>query len=158
MWRLISPTACQRTWLAQNLALFECKFKPLTIIFVLIEARLLDYRNDTLLPRLRAIEPLSSNKDTPWSFFDGASQENSRKCGNRFLLFISYSVYFVVRANIGVISNNCGELMTLFYLMKWARNKNVIALNIVGDSSLVIHFIKRMGINKLHIFSPSHQL
>lgn len=49
--------------------------------------------------------------------------------------------------------------MALFFLLKWAQSKDVNALNIFGDSYLVIHFIKGWAhIDSLSLAPLANQL
>jgi ribonuclease HI len=142
-WRSDPFMVCWGIWLARNSTLFGSKFIPPIISFTLIEARLNEY-NAMLAykKKQRCIEPLNFRKDSPWSFFDGASQDNSKRCGVGFILYLNDNVYYRFKSNLGAGSNNWGELMSLFFLLKCAITKNVANLKIFGDSSLVIHFVK----------------
>ena len=74
-----------------------------------------------------------------WSFFHGACQNN--KVGLRFSLYIRKNLVFYIKAHLGDGINNKGELLACFYLLKLASQQGTLALQVFGDSSLVINHI-----------------
>lgn len=81
------------------------------------------------------------DKDWPWSFFNGASQETSQLCDSGFVIFLSKTHYFMGKANIERGSNNYSKLMALLLLIKSALNKNLVCLQIYGGSMFVINWM-----------------
>jgi len=74
--------------------------------------------------------------------FQGASQDDSNKCGTVFVLKLSDVNFYQFKAHVGVGTNNRGELFALFYLLKWAFFLGVGSLNLYGDYSMVIQHVQ----------------
>ena len=66
-------------------------------------------------------------------FFDKEYQNDGSKCGVSVVLKISNSISFKVKMNYCPGMNSIGELLALWYLFFFARQKQVSRLQIVGD-------------------------
>ena len=84
------------------------------------------------------------DKNVPWYFFDGASQNNGLACGGGLVLFLSDSHFFKLNMGLGFDSNNYAELMALKLLILFAREKGVISLRIFGDSLNVVNWTRKL--------------
>lgn len=85
------------------------------------------------------------DKSVPWGHFDGACQGQNRVIGLGFTFFLYESRYFLFKANLGSETNNIGELIALFYMLKFALDGDMVTLQVFGDSLLVIKQIHNVG-------------
>jgi ribonuclease HI len=81
------------------------------------------------------------NKDYAWSFFDGACQGPKHFCSLGFVLFTSEDHYFTGKENLGIGTNNQGEFKALLFLLKCALEKNILQLQVFGDSTMTINWM-----------------
>ena len=73
-------------------------------------------------PNPRIIIPEQMDKNTPWDFFDGASQD--LKCGGGATLFLNPTYHFQIPMGLGSRSNNYAELMALKLLLCFQLKEN----------------------------------
>jgi hypothetical protein len=52
-------------------------------------------------PPMRIVREEQVDKNVPWDFFDGASQNNGLPCGGGVFLFLSYSHFFKLQMGLG---------------------------------------------------------
>ena len=81
------------------------------------------------------------NKNIPWAFFDGASQNLT--CGGGATLYLNPNHYFKISMGLGFGTNNYVELMTLKLLLCFAIERNCKKLQVFGDSTVVINWINK---------------
>ena len=81
------------------------------------------------------------NRNTPWAFFDGASQNSI--CGGGACLFLNQSHYFQISLGLGTRTNNYAELMMLKLLLCFAIERNCRQLQVFGDSMVVINWMNK---------------
>ena len=81
------------------------------------------------------------DKNTPWAFFDGASQNS--KCGGGDTLFLNTNHHFQISVGLGSRTNNFAELMTSKLLLCFAIERNCKKLQVFGDSMVVINWINK---------------
>ena len=93
------------------------------------------------IPPPRIVVPELVNRNTPWAFFDGASQNSI--CGGGACLFLNQSHYFQISLGLGTGTNNYAELMTLKLLLCFAIERNCRQLQVFGDSMVVINWINK---------------
>ena len=74
------------------------------------------------IPPPRIVVPELVNRNTPWEFFDGASQNLTYGGGS--CLFLNQNHYFQISLGLGAGTNNYGELMTLKLLLCFATEIN----------------------------------
>jgi len=79
------------------------------------------------------------DKSLPWGHFDGACQGQNKFVRVGFTFFLYESHYFLFKENLGSGTNNIGELMELFYLLKFALERDMKTLQVYTDSSLNIN-------------------
>ena len=77
------------------------------------------------------------DKNSPWTYFDGAFQ--NQVCGGGVVLHLSDSHYFHLQINLGSGSNNYVELLALKLLL--ALEKYCRTIQIFGYSMLVVNWI-----------------
>jgi hypothetical protein len=71
-------------------------------------------------PPIRVLREEQVDKDAPWDFFDGASQNNGKACGGGVILFLSEYHFFNIKMGLDSSSNNFVELMALTLLILFA--------------------------------------
>ena len=128
-------------WLARNRDIFlekasspeEVARKGLDIIAYFPQER------NTPPPRI--IVPEQINKNNPWAFFDGASQNLT--CGGGACLFLTQNHYFKISLGLGAGTNNYAELMTLKLLLCFTIERNCRNLQVFGDSMVVINWLNK---------------
>lgn len=86
------------------------------------------------------------NKDFPWAFFDGASQETPPKGGAWGILHLSMFHSISFKAGVGQASNNFYELMALKLVLMLSWEHGVTQFQLFGDSLLVIQWIKQESV------------
>ena len=124
-------------WLARNKVIFLKKYsspkevarRGLDIISYFPQAR------NTPSPRI--IVPEQLNRNTPWDFFDGASQNLT--CGGGACLYLNQNHYFQISLGLEDGTNNYIELMTLKLFLCFAIERNCRKLQVFGDSMVVIN-------------------
>ena len=82
------------------------------------------------------------DKDIPWGYFDGASQDCQLSCGGGGVLYKSEDHFFHFSAGLGRGSNNFAKLMALRLLLLFALEQGCLSLQVFGDSMLVIEWEK----------------
>jgi ribonuclease HI len=57
------------------------------------------------------------------------------------MLFTFKDHYFTSKANMGIGTGNQGEFKALFFLLKCALEKNILQLQVFGDSAMTINWM-----------------
>eukprot|EP00253_Pinus_taeda_P001922 PITA_01922 len=83
--------------------------------------------------------PLIINENFPWAFFDGASQQN--RAGAGLCIYLNNEHSLKASVGLGLGSNNFAELVALRLLMCWTLQKNILRIQIYGDSMNVINWV-----------------
>ena len=92
------------------------------------------------------------DKNTPWAFFDGASQEEPLLGGAGGVLYLNEYSKTEITFAPGQGTNNKAELSALWVVLKIAAEKNVRNLQICGDSKLTIDWENsNLQINATHL-------
>jgi ribonuclease HI len=78
-------------------------------------------------------------------FFDGASQDKVLKCGAGYLLKCPLLGSYILKMHFGRGTNTRGELLALWCLLFFARNKKITRLYLVGDLNIVIDWFANDG-------------
>jgi ribonuclease HI len=79
------------------------------------------------------------DKCIPWGHFDGVFQGQNMAIGLGISFFLSDSHYFHFKANMGSATNNIGELMDLFYMLKFSLGMGMRSFQVFDDSLMVIN-------------------
>ena len=82
------------------------------------------------------------DKYLAWGYFDGACQGSYSICGIGFILYLAETHRIQVKDNARRGTNNQGELKTMFYLLKSTLDRGIDKLQVKGDSSMVITWMK----------------
>jgi ribonuclease HI len=90
----------------------------------------------------RVVGVISVDRSYALIFFNGICQGLLETCSLDFFLFLLYSYFFTINANIGKGTNNVGEFKALLFLMKYALNKGIVRVQIFGDSSHTINWME----------------
>eukprot|EP00253_Pinus_taeda_P022219 PITA_22219 len=88
--------------------------------------------------------PLIINENSPWAFFDGASQQN--RAGAGICLHLNREHSFKAAVGLGQGTNNYAELIALRLLMCWSLQMNILSIQIFGDSMNVIKWVNGKAI------------
>lgn len=76
----------------------------------------------------------------PWDFFDWANEDHCNKCGLGFIPYLNASNAFLFKANYDVSSNNKGESLACFYLLRLSV-KNIMLIYRHLETHLVLSII-----------------
>jgi ribonuclease HI len=76
-------------------------------------------------------------------YFDGASQGHPPKCGVGVVLYFNNSHYLFIRYAPGHGSNKKFEFISLWTLLETKKSKDVRKLQVMGDSKLVIDWVRQ---------------
>ena len=100
----------------------------------------------------RVLKPPRLDKNTPWAFFDGASQGEPLLGGAGGILYMNEMSKTEILFAPGQGTNNKAELSTLWLVLKIVTEKNVKNLQICGDSKLTIDWANgKLQINAPHL-------
>jgi ribonuclease HI len=89
------------------------------------------------------IGELLIDKSYSWGFFDGACQGLDKPCGLGGLLFLSDEHFYTFKENDGRGSNKPRQsFQTLILLFKKSHECGLRALQVYGDSLLVVNWMK----------------
>lgn len=96
------------------------------------------------------------NEETPWTYFDGASQGTPSKgwVGGLIFFFPNHTMSFKV--GIGEVTNNYSELLPLELVLILALQKRFSQIQILGDSLLFIQWITGDFILRNFLLQPLH--
>ena len=92
-------------------------------------------------PPPRIVAPELVNINTPWDFFDGASQNLT--CGGGACLYLNLNHYFQISLGLGTGTNNYAKLMTLKLLLCFAIERNCRQLQVFGGSMVIINWLNK---------------
>eukprot|EP00253_Pinus_taeda_P034952 PITA_34952 len=83
--------------------------------------------------------PPAIKEGSPWAFFDGASQDN--RAGAGICIHLNHEQSLKASVGLGQGSNNYAKLSALHILMCWALKKNILSIQIFGDSMNVVKWV-----------------
>lgn len=118
--------------------MFEGKIIPPLVVATKVDAFSRAYG---VMSTSRQSSELINDKIVSRAFFYGACKGEKCICGLGFVLYLSNYVYFSFKANAGPVTNNQGELLALYYLLKLALDRGMKWLTIMGDSLLVVNWV-----------------
>jgi ribonuclease HI len=79
--------------------------------------------------------------------------------GLGFSFFLSDSHYFHFKENMGSGTNNIGELMALFYMLKFSLGRGMRSFQVFGDSLMVINWMcEQVHIQNIGLLVVAKQL
>eukprot|EP00253_Pinus_taeda_P016622 PITA_16622 len=96
--------------------------------------------------------PPEIKEGSPWAFFDGASQDN--KVGAGICIHINQEQSLKASVGLGQGTNNYAELAALRLLMCWALKKNILSIQIFGDSMNVVKWVNGKSMCQNQILKP----
>jgi ribonuclease HI len=83
------------------------------------------------------------NFSIAWSHFNGACHGTPGNCGASIVLHLFPNHIFLLKLGVGHGRNTQDELISLWVLFNFAREKGIWHLQVVGDSKVVIDWFKR---------------
>jgi hypothetical protein len=107
-------------WLARNASLFEDSSIPTFKVSTQVMGLLPFYKEAPKTNCYKEGRWFTGGLLFPWGHFDGACQGQKMTVGIGFSYFLVETHYFYFKANLGSGTNNLGELMLLYYLMKFS--------------------------------------
>ena len=102
-------------------------------------------------PNMRTIIALAEQHGTV-GYFDGAEQGGY--CGAGMIIEINQTSYYSLKLSIGPGSNTKVELLALWGLLYFAKEKDIWLDMVLGDSKAIVEWTK--GSYKLHTIQLSH--
>jgi hypothetical protein len=106
------------------------------------------------IPHRARISEVNINKAIPWAFFDGASQGNPQMGGAREIIFLSQNHFLKFKYGIDKAKNNLSELTALKLVPIPALEKGISQIQVLGDSLLVIQWMKGDSILRNFMLQP----
>lgn len=86
---------------------------PPDLTIVLLMNKIQEHKINTVTTKKRIIRAPVINSDTPWAFFDDASQGEPPLGGAGAIIYISSKKKLLIKYALGQSSNNRAELATL---------------------------------------------
>jgi ribonuclease HI len=128
-------------WWVRNMFIFQNKSIPAEVVVELICQMMIFYKKEP--DKRKRHNPIMPDLigDTPWGFFDGASQGNPSVCGVDAVLFINANHHFEMHFSPGRGSNMKAELSAIWALIFLAISLNLRKLQIFGDSLVVVDWM-----------------
>ena len=99
------------------------------------------YPLDTTALKIRIITEEVIDKSKPWGFFDGSASGKPQVCGAGGILYLKDDHYITFKDGLEFGSNNFAELSAVKLLIYLALDKQILHIQIFGDSLLVISWI-----------------
>ena len=98
------------------------------------------FLQDNTIVKIRSVFVEYIDKSYPWGYFDGSSADDPKICGAGGMIYISNEHFFSFKVGLGIGSNNFAEICALKLLLTLARERNIVKLQLFGDSQLVINW------------------
>eukprot|EP00253_Pinus_taeda_P030540 PITA_30540 len=137
--RNLPPIFFWGLWLARN----KCLFQDLDISSTSVATNSAAIYSSIPPPETKKAQnrdtPLIINEGSPWAFFDGASQQN--RAGARICIHLNHDHSIRASVGLGQGSNNYAELSALRLLMCWSIQRNILSIQIFGDSMNVVKWV-----------------
>ena len=95
----------------------------------------------TVISKERITRALVINNETPWAYFDGASQGQPPLGGAGVVIHFSSKRKMFVKYSMGQATNNTVELAALWEALKVALNNQIQDIQILGDSKVVVDWV-----------------
>eukprot|EP00253_Pinus_taeda_P008825 PITA_08825 len=137
--RNLPPIFFWGIWIARN----KSTFHDLIIPTQVIASRCVAIYSSIPPPEQKSTRnrnsPPEIKEGLSWAFFDGASQEN--KAGAGICIHLSQDHLLKASVGLGQGTNNYAELAALRLLMCWALKRNLLSIQIFGDSMNVINWV-----------------
>ena len=100
----------------------------------------------------RVLKPSNIDKNTPWDFFDGASQGEPPLGGVGGILFMNETTKTKITFSPGHGTNNKEKLSALWSVLRIASKNHVRNLQLFGDSKMSIDWENgQLQINAPHL-------
>ena len=131
-------------WITRNKVIFQDCRIPLDIVAAQIVSIVQHFKAPVKASRTRGTQEEQIEKNIPWGYFDGASQDQQMTCGGGGVLYKTETHSFQFSAGLGRGTNNYAELMTLRLLMLFALEHGCLSLQVFSDSMLVIEWAKEI--------------
>eukprot|EP00253_Pinus_taeda_P001986 PITA_01986 len=126
-------------WLARNNSIFHDKTTPTSVIASNCAA----IYSAIPAPEVNSIpirdKPFSIREGIPWAFYDGASQNN--RVGAGMSIHLSAEHYLKASVGLGSGTINFAELSALHLLLCWLLQRNILTIQIFGDSQNVTKWV-----------------
>lgn len=137
--RNLPPILCWGIWIARNRSIFKDKATPAEVIAIQSSAILASIPEPEGPPTLNQRKEILIREGIPWAFFDGAAQNNSTGAG----IIIHLSPLHSLKASVGLGmgTNNFAELSALKLLLCWLIHRNILTVQIFGDSLNVVNWV-----------------
>lgn len=129
---------CWGVWIARNKSLFQDKETPASVT----EINNVAIYSTIPLPETKKYHPpqrqVIIQEGLPWAYFDGASQNN--RAGEGMCIHLKSDHLLKASVGLGSGSNNYAELSALRLLLCWLLHRNILSIQIFGDSVNVINW------------------
>jgi hypothetical protein len=119
-------------WLARDAAIFKDKASLLERIIAQSLTILSHFPQSKEGPTLQLKQTESINKSKPWAYFNQASQNHTWEGG--IILHLVENHSFHLKLRLGQGTNNYVELLTLKLLLLFSKEKEILHLQLYGDS------------------------
>eukprot|EP00253_Pinus_taeda_P023807 PITA_23807 len=133
-------------WIAKNKSIFQDMEIPRTVSATLSVSIFSSIPEPEANSPPRQIKEIQIKEGIPWAFFDGPSQNNKAGAG----IVIHENPEQLIKASVGLGSgtNNFAELAALKLLLCWLIQRNILTIQIFGDSLNVIKWVNGHSVCK----------
>lgn len=150
--RNLPPIVCWGIWISRNGCIFNEQLTPAHVIALQASAIYASLPEpETSSPSNRRAE-IHIREDIPIAFFDGAAQNNVTGAG--LVIHLSPSHSLKASIGLGAGTNNFAELSALKLLLCWLIHRNILSVQIYGDSANVIHWVNEKFICRNYLLLP----
>lgn len=150
--RNLPPIICWGVWIARNRSIFSDKETPVETIALQCTAILSNIPESEEKRNPKQIRAEQIKAGVPWAYFDGASQNNL--AGVVLIIHLNENQVLKASLGIGTGTNNFAELSALKLLLCWLMQRNIVTVQIFGDSLNVIKWVNGQSRCQNYILRP----
>eukprot|EP00253_Pinus_taeda_P030228 PITA_30228 len=139
-------------WLARNNSIFHDKSTPSSVIASNCAVIYSTIPAPKVKSKPTRDKPFTIREGIPWAFYDRASQNN--RAGTGMSIHLSADHYLKASVGLGSGTNNFAELSALHLLLCWLLQRNILSIQIFGDSQNVNNWVNGNTLCHNHTLKP----
>lgn len=143
---------CWGVWIARNRCIFQDKETPVTATAIQCVSIYSSIPDPEVKKSQAQIKAGNIKEGIPWAFFDGASQNN--RAGAGMVIHVNANHILKASVGLGTGTNNFAEMSALRLLLCWLIQRNILTIQIFGDSLNVINWVNGKSSCKNQILKP----
>ena len=137
----------------RNRSIFNNAWIPPDITISLLMNKIKEHNLNTVISKKRITRVPVINNETPWAYFDGASQGEPLLGGAGAVIYFFSKRKMMVKYATSQATNNMAELAALWATLKVAHNNQIQDIQIFGDSKVVVDWEMEETIYEFHIYN-----